>query len=153
MICLIVWLKFLVQLITEISTRSLNFLKRKKWIKLADKSPRVGKPLRIASRVIWRPTPTMIKRSDRLKTGPFKEADSVVAQPSAQGREPSRSATPSTDLNAIQQPSVSYSCPISNFRGYRRYGAQLTDIYFACNESGHLRMEFPKTNHAYQQSK
>ena len=69
---------------------------------------------------------------------------------SAQGRDPSRSATRTTDSDVRQQSSASYTGPSSNFRGYRRYGAQPTDICFACNESGHWRRECPKTN---QQSK
>ena len=69
---------------------------------------------------------------------------------SAQGRDPSRSATRTTDSDVRQQPSATYTGPSSNFRGYRRYGAQPTDICFACNESGHWRRECPKTN---QQSK
>ena len=52
--------------------------KRNKCIKLADKSPGVGTPLSSTSRMIWRPTPTTIRRSAPLKTGPFEHADSVV---------------------------------------------------------------------------
>ena len=52
--------------------------KRNKCIKLTDKSAGVGSPLRSTSRMIWRPTPTTIRKCARLKTVSFENADSVV---------------------------------------------------------------------------